>query len=63
VRRLRSLLRRCEAQFFFPALCRFDFGGLFFHQVDEVVDDLGVFQAVVGQTVDVDLVGTVFGRR
>jgi hypothetical protein len=30
-------------------LCRFDLGGFFFDQFDEVVDDVGVFEAVVGE--------------
>jgi hypothetical protein len=55
----RPLLRGGEAGRLLPPLCRFDFSGFFFDQLDEVVDDVGVFQAVVGQAVDVHLVGAV----
>ena len=38
---------------------RLDLGGLLFDQFDEVVDDVGVFEAVVGEAGEVDLVGAV----
>ena len=37
----------------------FDLSGLFLDQLDEVLDDVGVFVAVVGEAADVDLVGAV----
>jgi len=42
-----------------PSLRCLDLGGLFLDQFDEVVDDVGIFQAVVGEAADVDLVGPV----
>jgi hypothetical protein len=53
------LLCYCEPGFFFALLLRFDLGGLLLDQLDEVVDDVGVLQAVVGEAADVDLVGAV----
>ena len=53
------LLRGCELGFFFLLLRGFNFGGFFLDQLDEVVDDVGVFQAVVGDAADIDLVGAV----
>ena len=55
----RPLLRCCEPGFFFRLLLRFDLGGFLLHQLNEVVDDVGVFEAVVGEAADVDLVGAV----
>ena len=47
--RAAALLLPCrEARFLFPLLCGFDFGGLLLDQLDEVVDDVGVFEAMVG---------------
>jgi hypothetical protein len=57
--RCRPLLRRGEPEFVFAPLCRFDLGGFFLHQLDEVVDDVGVLQAVIGQAADINLVGAV----
>ena len=53
------LLRRCEPGLCFALLRCLDLGGLFLDQLDEVVDDVGVLQAVVGEAADVDLVGAV----
>ena len=55
----RPLLRCCEPGLFFALLLGFDLSGLFLDQFDEVVDDVGVFEAVVGEAADVDLVGAV----
>jgi hypothetical protein len=55
----RPLLRCCEAGFLFPRLRRFDLGGFFLDQLDEMVDDVGVLQTMVGKTANVDLVGAV----
>jgi hypothetical protein len=52
-------LRCREPDFFFPLLRGFDLGGLFLDQLDEVVDDVGVFEAVVGEAAEVDSVGAV----
>jgi hypothetical protein len=46
-----------------PYACCFDLGGLVLGQLDEVVDDVGIFLAVVGEAADVDLVGTVATAR
>jgi hypothetical protein len=48
-----------EAGCAFVLLRGFDLGGFFFDQFDEVVDDVGVFKAVVGEAADEDLVGAV----
>src|SRR6516164_832241 len=57
-RRPLPLLRRYQAGAF-SSLRRFDLCRLFLDQFDEVVDDVGVFEAVVGEAADVDLVGVV----
>src|SRR5580704_14037540 len=56
----RRLLRRCFESGFFLLLFRcFDLGRLLFDQLDEMVDDVGVFEAVVGEAADIDLMGAV----
>src|SRR5215471_724999 len=55
----RALLRRSELHRLLPLLLLLDFGGLFFDQLDKVVDDVGVLQAVVGAAAEVDLVRAV----
>jgi hypothetical protein len=40
----RPLLRRYEPGFFFLLLRRFDLGGFLLDELDEVVDDVGVFE-------------------
>ena len=48
--------KRCGG---FLTLRRLDRGGLLLDQLDEVVDDIGVLQPVVGKPADIDLVGVV----
>ena len=48
-----------EAGFLLLLLCRLHLGGLLLDHLDEVVDDVGVLQAMVGQAVDVNLMGAV----
>jgi len=56
----RQPLRRCcEPGLFFALLLCFDLGRLLLDQLDEVVDDVVVFEAVVGEAADIDLVGAV----
>jgi hypothetical protein len=52
-------LRGHELRVFFPPLRGFDLRSPLLDRIDEVVDDVGVFQAVVGDATDVDLVGSV----
>src|SRR5215470_2734772 len=48
-----------EPGFLLLPLRRFDVRCFLFDQLHEVVDDVGVFQTMVGQAVDVDLMGAV----
>ena len=50
----RSLLHGCDAGFLLLLCCGLYLGGLFLDQFDEVV---GVFEAVVGEAADIDLMG------
>src|SRR5438876_8151355 len=53
------LLRRLQLRGCRCGSCGFQFGGLFLDQLDEMVDDIGVLQAVVGQAADIHLMGAV----
>src|SRR5271165_3072574 len=55
----RRLFRRLQRRFARFPPCFLDFSGLLFDQLDEMVDDIGVFQPVVGEAADIDLMGPV----
>src|SRR3954469_751410 len=55
----RRLLRRLQRPLRFLGLRRLDLGGLPLDQLDEVVDDIGVLQPVVGDAAQIDLVRVV----
>ena len=54
-----GLLRGGKRRLVLSELRRFDRSGLFFDQFDEVVDDIGVLQPVVGDPAEIDLVRAV----
>src|SRR5215831_14910039 len=53
------LARRRQLGLVRDPLGSLQFGRLLLDQFDEMVDDVGILQAVVGQTADIDLVGAV----
>ena len=53
------LLRRFERGCGLFPLCRLDRGGLLLDPLNQVINDIGILQPVVGNSADIDLMGVV----